>query len=243
MICTTVVSLMIILSKPCTKRLLVTHALKQLKASVNTLYTIALIPTVKWEAVQDSNLNSHTLTRKVQLLPDLMLTASLDSMLEQPLRKRSNLKVYGMLLDHVSFFTYITEVLTVYILISVKQLPVGYEGARNTRCTDRFVKYPYPKVLFSYYRSQYHNKLSDTKVQNHKKAFNLEKEAKIINPHRMELSTTNNVTYRGKKGYPKDAPKDPQVDQPKPIVQMSSYMASFPNWDNGKKDIFHEKHP
>lgn len=125
----------------------------------------------------------------------------------------------------------------------VKQLPVGYEGARNTRCTDRFVKYPYPKVLYSYYRSQYHNKLGDTRVQSHKKAFNLEKEAKIINPHKMELSTTNNVTYRGKKGFPKDAPKEPAQDQPKPIVQMSSYMASFPNWDNGKKDVFHEKHP
>jgi len=24
---------------------------------------------------------------------------------------------------------------------------------------------------------------------------------------------------------------------------MSSYQAAFPNWDNGKNDVFHEKHP
>jgi hypothetical protein len=29
----------------------------------------------------------------------------------------------------------------------------------------------------------------------------------------------------------------------KPIFGMSSYSKNFPNWRNGKGDIFHEKHP
>jgi hypothetical protein len=29
----------------------------------------------------------------------------------------------------------------------------------------------------------------------------------------------------------------------KPIQENSSYAAAFPNWDNGKHDVFHEKHP
>jgi len=28
-----------------------------------------------------------------------------------------------------------------------------------------------------------------------------------------------------------------------PIAQQSSYMANYPNWNNGNRDIFHEKHP
>mmetsp|Transcript_12894 Transcript_12894/g.17342 ORF Transcript_12894/g.17342 Transcript_12894/m.17342 type:complete len:138 (+) Transcript_12894:197-610(+) len=70
-------------------------------------------------------------------------------------------------------------------------LPTGYHGSRQTRCVDRFVRYPYPKTLFSNYRQNYHNKLKETNVKNHKQAFNLEKEAKIINPHAMDLKTTH----------------------------------------------------
>ena len=70
-----------------------------------------------------------------------------------------------------------------------KQLQTGYESTKKTRCSDRFVRYPYPKLFSAY--SQHHtgNKLKDIKVVSHKKAFNLEKEAKIINPHRMEKQT------------------------------------------------------
>ena len=112
-----------------------------------------------------------------------------------------------------------------------------------TRCTDRFVRYPYPKTLFSNYRQNYYGKLKETHVKNHKAAFNLEKEAKIINPHAMDLSTTHKVNYKGKQGE-KDLPKHQEiVGPPKPIVQTSSYKASYPDWDNGKDDIFHERHP
>jgi len=62
------------------------------------------------------------------------------------------------------------------------------------------VRYPYPKTLFSNYRQNYYGKLTQTEVKDHKSAFNLEKEAKIINPHKMDLSTTNKTKYRGDKG-------------------------------------------
>lgn len=32
------------------------------------------------------------------------------------------------------------------------QAPLGYENGKRTRCTDRFVRYPYPKQLFSAYK-------------------------------------------------------------------------------------------
>jgi len=53
------------------------------------------------------------------------------------------------------------------------------------------VRYPYPKTLFSNYRQNFANKLASTEVKNHKKAFNMEKETKIINPHAMDLKTTH----------------------------------------------------
>ena len=59
----------------------------------------------------------------------------------------------------------------------------------------------------------------------------------------MDLATTHNQVYTGRKGLPQNVPDQKLEEEPKPIVQMSSYMASFPNWDNGKKDIFHEKSP
>lgn len=111
-----------------------------------------------------------------------------------------------------------------------------------TRCTDRFVRYPYPK-LYSNYKQHYFSKLANTKVQDHKQAFNLEKEAKIINPHRMEKTTTHQDTYKNFK-VPQKAAAPGKIPKEKvPIVQMSSYMANYPDWNNGKSDIFHEKHP
>ena len=75
-----------------------------------------------------------------------------------------------------------------------------------TRCVDRFVRYPYPKRLYSNYKQNYYGKLAQTNVQDHKQAFNLEKESKIINPHNMDLSTTNKTKFRGEKGE-RAAPK------------------------------------
>ena len=72
----------------------------------------------------------------------------------------------------------------------------GYQGGRKTRCTDKFVRYPYPKTLQSGYHKDFKDKLSNTIVLKKGEAFNLEKESKIINPHKMETGTTSNNTYK-----------------------------------------------
>ena len=59
----------------------------------------------------------------------------------------------------------------------------------------------------------------------------------------MEHQTTTATTFIGRKGLPADKVERRIEDAPKPIIAMSSYMASFPNWNNGKKDIFIEKSP
>lgn len=121
-------------------------------------------------------------------------------------------------------------------------MPVGYDGVRETRCTDRFVRYPYPK-LFSNYKQSFPNKTSQAVYKSHKQAFNLEKESKIINPHKMDFQTTTGDVFKGRKGHPSQPVDRRIVEEPKPIMAMSSYMASFPNWENGKKDHFIEKTP
>ncbi len=80
------------------------------------------------------------------------------------------------------------------------------------------MKYPYPKVLFSNYRQNYYGKIKEAHIKNHKDAFNLEKEAKIINPHKMDLATTNKTVYKGEKGLPKDPKYQELADKGRPIV-------------------------
>lgn len=76
----------------------------------------------------------------------------------------------------------------------------GYSGSmsvgRRTRCTDRFVKYPYPKNVVSNYKKEYPSKMSQAYIMGEKDAFNIEKEHKIINPHKMDLVTTNTTSYK-----------------------------------------------
>ena len=74
-------------------------------------------------------------------------------------------------------------------------------------------------------------------------AFNLEKESKIINPHKMDLNTTSHNTYKNFKVKPSNKEAKKYDDDKKPIIGFSSYQKSFPNWKNGQNDIFHEKHP
>ena len=49
--------------------------------------------------------------------------------------------------------------------------------------------------MITNYQKEYHAKLKEALVMPSKEAFNPEKEHKIINPHRMELNTTNKTTY------------------------------------------------
>jgi hypothetical protein len=74
-------------------------------------------------------------------------------------------------------------------------------------------------------------------------AFNLEKEAKIINPHKMDMKTTTKDTFKFFAVEPKKKELRKYDDEGKPILAQSSYQNAYPNWRNGNKDIFHEKHP
>ena len=48
-------------------------------------------------------------------------------------------------------------------------------------------------MCFSYYKKEFTKKNMNAK--DHKEAFNLEKESKIINPHKMESNTTMKDYY------------------------------------------------
>lgn len=106
----------------------------------------------------------------------------------------------------------------------------GYTGGRKTRVTDKFVRYPYPKTLGSGYQKDFKDKLKSTIVLKNGESFNLEKEAKIINPHPMELATTNAETFKSFDVKPKQKVYRKYTDDGKPILAQSSYMKSFPNW-------------
>lgn len=101
-------------------------------------------------------------------------------------------------------------------------MPVGYHlDGRRTRCYDRFVRYPYPSMATSYYQKEFAKKTAYAKC--HKKAFNMEKESKIINPHKMEMETTMRQVHNGERGQrsePKFRDNDFGVG---PIQLTSSY--------------------
>lgn len=78
----------------------------------------------------------------------------------------------------------------------MKNTMQSYEGARKTRVTDRFVRYPYPKTLGSGYQRDFKDRYKHAVVVKNGEGFNLEKEAKIINPHKMSLTTTAKDTYK-----------------------------------------------
>ena len=84
------------------------------------------------------------------------------------------------------------------ILPSLTHLDSQASGnTRRNRCSDRFVRYPYPKCLNTYYQKEYPGKNGEVKVVKPKDAFNIEKEHKIINPHPMDMSTTQKTSYQG----------------------------------------------
>lgn len=49
--------------------------------------------------------------------------------------------------------------------------------------------------MITNYQKEYHEKMKNATIVQQREAFNPEKEHKIINPHKMELSTTNKVSY------------------------------------------------
>ena len=122
-------------------------------------------------------------------------------------------------------------------------MPTGYHwDGKKSRCVDRFVRYPYPSMAISSYKKEFPTKPSYAK--HHREAFNLEKETKIINPHKVEANTTSKEFFKGQKG-PRAQPKEkPYFENTAPIRTTSTNMMNYPNWKNGvTKDIFHEKQP
>eukprot|EP00347_Sterkiella_histriomuscorum_P011610 403371794 len=114
---------------------------------------------------------------------------------------------------------------------------------RRTRCSDRFVKYPYPKTMITNYQKEYHQKNNQTSIIPQKEAFNPEKEHKVINPHRMEQATTNKISYKPFQVMPQKKEMRRVEKNDAPAQQSSSYQSGFPNWNNGHQDVYHEKHP
>jgi len=138
----------------------------------------------------------------------------------------------------------VSKILFFIILQLVNSLPVGYEGGKRTRCTDRFVRYPYPKQMHSNYKNSFYSgKLEQAGVKSHKQAFNLEKETKIINPHKMDTHTTTKDEFKGLMGEKKAAKIAVPEAENRPINKTSSYQANYPNWKNGNNDVFHEREP
>mmetsp|Transcript_35807 Transcript_35807/g.54874 ORF Transcript_35807/g.54874 Transcript_35807/m.54874 type:complete len:107 (+) Transcript_35807:423-743(+) len=99
----------------------------------------------------------------------------------------------------------------------------GYDGGRKTRCTDKFVRFPYPKSLVSGYQKDFKDQLRQTIVVKKGEAFNLEKETKIINPHKMDLKTTASASFKNFKVEPKKQMLRIPTNERKPKLGLSSY--------------------
>lgn len=57
------------------------------------------------------------------------------------------------------------------------------------------------------------------------------------------MQTTHSNTFQNFKIIPTKKDRPMYIDDCKPSVSSSSYQKNFPNWMNGKNDIFHEKAP
>ena len=94
-------------------------------------------------------------------------------------------------------------------------------GTGRNRIIDKTaVVYPYPRQIASTYKKDFESKLGGRG-----EVFNLEREHKIINPHKMELRTTSKSDYQP---YQLE-PKKKKVARPQsakvPFQKTSSYAA------------------
>ena len=73
-------------------------------------------------------------------------------------------------------------------------MTVSYsQSEKKTRCTDRFVRYPYPKQMTTNYKIQFEKK----QAQPAKEVFNLEKETKYVNLYKLDDLTVNKQAFTG----------------------------------------------
>jgi hypothetical protein len=117
------------------------------------------------------------------------------------------------------------------------------KGARRKRQSDRFVKYPYPKAVCSNYRQDFYDKNDHIKDIKPTEAFNMEKEHKIINNHKMDLNTTVKENFKDFKVIKTRKSVERLAKQPAPILGTSAYANQYPDWKNGQQDVYIEKHP
>ena len=110
--------------------------------------------------------------------------------------------------------------------------------AGNRKLTDKIVRYPYPKKMGTSYQKSYPTQSSEKKKF---EPFNLEKEHRIINPHKMELRTTNRADFQSFRVVKEKKPAKRAEGTNAPLTKHSSYAAQFPNW--GQVPVFHEKDP
>jgi hypothetical protein len=118
---------------------------------------------------------------------------------------------------------------------------LGRPGRRQI--VDRVVKYKYPPQIGTNYQKE-HAHFNSTKAvgrNNTGEPFNVEKEHKIINPHKVEKLTINRIDYQPYTIQPRE-PKKLKAPSPQQYVPTkSSYQADFQNW--GPNEIIHEKDP
>jgi hypothetical protein len=84
------------------------------------------------------------------------------------------------------------------------------------------------------YKSDFYSKEGMAKSVRPKEAFNIEKEHKIINPHKMELTTTFNKYHKGFQVVPEAKSVERRTKIDIPTMGASSYANQYPNWKNGK---------
>lgn len=118
---------------------------------------------------------------------------------------------------------------------------LGRPGRRMI--VDRVVKYKYPPQIGTIYQKE-HGHFNSSKAvgrSNTGEPFNVEKEHKIINPHKVEKLTINRIDYQPYKIQPRE-PKKLKAPAPKQYIpQATTYQSSFKNW--GPNEIIHEKDP
>ena len=118
---------------------------------------------------------------------------------------------------------------------------LGRPGRRQI--VDKVIKYKYPPQIGTNYQKE-HGHFNSAKAvgrNNTGEPFNVEKEHKIINPHKVEKLTINRIDYQPYTIQPRE-PKKLKAPSPQQYIPAkSSYQADFQNW--GPNEIIHEKDP
>jgi hypothetical protein len=118
---------------------------------------------------------------------------------------------------------------------------LGRPGRRQI--VDRVVKYKYPPQVGTNYQKDYakYNSIKTAGAFSKADNFNVEKEHKIINPHKVEKLTINRIDYQPFNIQPRE-PKKYKAPAPKKYAPMkSAYQQEFQNW--GPNEVIHEKDP